>query len=258
MLRTVALPVEHGGWGFLLEPLALGLVLAPSPAGAAIAVAALAAFLARHPLKLALADRSRGARYARTRWAEAFAAVYGIAALAAICAAAVSARAPFWVPCAVAAPLGCVQLAFDARHKGRSLVPELAGAVALGATVSMIVLADGWAAGPALALWAVLAARAAASVLYIRARLRLDRGVAAETASTWACHLLALAAVAGLAAAGWAPWLAVVAIAALLARAARGLSSSRRPVRPQVIGFREMGFGALTVLLVAVGHALHL
>jgi len=28
-LKTVALPVEHGGWGMLAEPLVMGLVLAP-------------------------------------------------------------------------------------------------------------------------------------------------------------------------------------------------------------------------------------
>lgn len=31
-LRTVALPAEHGGWGFLFEPIVLGLLLAPTGA----------------------------------------------------------------------------------------------------------------------------------------------------------------------------------------------------------------------------------
>jgi hypothetical protein len=59
-LRAVALPPEHGGWGFVLEPLILGLAVAPSAAGAALAFFALGAFLARHPLKLLLNDVSRG------------------------------------------------------------------------------------------------------------------------------------------------------------------------------------------------------
>jgi hypothetical protein len=50
--RALALPVEHGGWGFVVEPLVLGLVLVPSGAGACLAGAALAAFLVRHPLRL--------------------------------------------------------------------------------------------------------------------------------------------------------------------------------------------------------------
>src|SRR5512136_2263107 len=64
-LKAVALPAEHGGWGFLAEPVILGLVLAPSAAGVCLALAALAAFLARHPLRLLLLDRRKGTRYPR-------------------------------------------------------------------------------------------------------------------------------------------------------------------------------------------------
>jgi hypothetical protein len=255
VLKTVALPIEHGGWGFLLEPVVLGLVLAPSWAGLALGGSALAAFLARHPLKLALGDHRRGARHPRTGWAEAFALGYAFAALACFGLALATTRAPFWLPLVAAAPLAATQLWLDARHRGRDLTAELAGAIALGASVSMIVLAQGWPRGPALALWAIMAARAAVSVLYIRTRLRLDRGLASHAAATWTLHLAALAVAAALAAAGWAPWLALVAFTALLARAAQGLSSSRRRVRPRVIGFRELGFGILTVLLVAAGYA---
>src|SRR5512134_1647976 len=80
--RAVALPVEHGGWGLLGEPILVGLCLAPSRPGLGIAAAALAAFLARHPLRLALADWRRGARYARTSVALRFALVYGLVAVA--------------------------------------------------------------------------------------------------------------------------------------------------------------------------------
>src|SRR5689334_962019 len=44
-LRALALPTEHGGWGLLLEPLLLGLLIVPSAPGAAVAAAALGAFL---------------------------------------------------------------------------------------------------------------------------------------------------------------------------------------------------------------------
>ena len=32
-LKTIVLPAEHGGWGLLFEPIALGLLVAPSIAG---------------------------------------------------------------------------------------------------------------------------------------------------------------------------------------------------------------------------------
>jgi hypothetical protein len=55
--RDVVLPREHGSWSLALEPLALGLLVAPSAPGGCLAVATLAGFLARRPLKIALRER---------------------------------------------------------------------------------------------------------------------------------------------------------------------------------------------------------
>ena len=38
--------------------------------------------------------------------------------------------------------------------------------------------------------------------------------------------------------------------------AARGLSRWRRPVRPQVLGFQELGYGLLTLVLLVIGYRL--
>ena len=60
---AVFLPREHGSWSLALEPLALGLLVVPSAAGAALAAAALAGFFARRPLKAAACrPLSRSAR----------------------------------------------------------------------------------------------------------------------------------------------------------------------------------------------------
>jgi hypothetical protein len=255
-LRAVALPVEHGGWGFLLEPIVLGLIVAPSAAGAALAGAALLGFLARHPLKLALADRARGGQTWRTLLAERCAAAYGLLAVALLVAAWPLAARPFWPLLAAAAPLGLVQLAYDVRLKGRHVVPETAGALALTAIAPAIARAAAWDGSDALLLWAVLALRALSAILYVRARLRLDRGLPADLRQTVAGHVAALAAVLALALLGRAPWLAALAFAILLARAAHGLSPGRGRLRPQTLGFRELGFGALTTALLALGYSL--
>ena len=39
-LRAVAVPSEHGGWGLTAEPVLLGLIVAPSAAGACLGAAA--------------------------------------------------------------------------------------------------------------------------------------------------------------------------------------------------------------------------
>lgn len=252
--KPVALPAEHGGWGLLSEPVVLGLVLSPSGAGACLALATLAGFLARHPLRLLLLDRRKGVRHPRTILAGRF--FVGYAALAALllaCAFAL-AEARFWPALAAALPIGLVALGFDAVGRSREALPEIAGAVALAGSAAAIALAGGAPAGLAWSAWALLALRAVTSILYVRARVRLDRGLAAGPAAVLAGHAAALAAAAALARSAWAPWLATLAFVVLLARAAWGVSPWRRRVRPQVLGFQELGYGVLTLVLLAVGY----
>jgi hypothetical protein len=257
-LRPVALPVEHGGWGLLLEPILLGLALCPTRAGACLGVAALAAFLARHPLKLLTGDVRRGTRHPRTWLAGRVALAYLLAALGALLAAAALAPGPgLFIPIALAVPLGVLQLVRDAQGRSRELAPEIAGAAALAATAGAIALAGGWPVGGALVLWTLLAVRAATAVLYVRARLRLDRGAPnAHCGLAVASHALALAASAALAAAGVLPWLAVAALALLLARAVHGVSRHRQPLEPKRLGWQEAGYGSVVLLLLVLGFSL--
>jgi hypothetical protein len=253
--RAVALPVEHGGWGLLGEPILMGLCLAPSRAGLGIALTALAAFLARHPLKLVLTDRRRGARYPRTALGERFVLGYGLLALLGLVAAA-DASPLAWVVLALGVPFGLAQLAYDVKLQGRALAPELLGALALGSVAAAILLAGRFSVGAALAAWTLLALKAVASVFYVRVRLRLDRGLRPGLAPPLAAHGLAVTVAGLLASVGHAPWLSVFAFVVLSIRAAFGLSPLRRIVRPRVVGFQELGFGLAFTCLLTLGYAL--
>lgn len=256
--KAVALPPEHGGWGFLLEPIALGLLVAPSLPGFFLGVAALGAFLMQHPLKLAYIDRQRGRRYARTAAAERVLVVYAaLAIIGFLVAVALGGLKPL-LPLALASPLALVQVVSLLRNRGRELPRELAGAATLAGVVAAITLAGGAARLTALGLWAVLAARDIPAILYVRERLRLEKGKPAARGAVVVAHVAALAVIALLAWAGVTPWLAVIALAILLARAAYGVSPWRRAARPQTIGFLELGLGLLTVLLTALGVAVNL
>jgi len=252
--KAVALPVEHGGWGFLVEPVVLGLAIAPSLAGVVLAAAALAGFLARHPLRLVFMDRRRGARYPRTVLAERFALGYAATAAVLLGAGFVMAREPFWPGLAAAAPFGIAALWFDAAGRSREAVPEALGAAALSTSAVVIALAGGAPSGPAWAATLLLAWRALASVLYVRARIRLDRGVSAGPWTAVGVHAGALAGAAALIAFGWAPRLALAAFSVLLARAAWGVSARRTVVPPRVLGWQELRFGLLTLALLALGY----
>lgn len=258
-LKTIALPASHGGWGFLIEPVVLGLWLMPSLAGLWLSVAALGAFLAQQPLKLALTDRRKRRRYPRSVWAERIALLYLAITLATFGLALSSAASLlFLLPVILAAPLALVQLYYDAQNQGRDLIPELFGAAALGAIAAAVALAGGWPVWPALALWGIVLARTVGSIIYVRARLRLERGAPFTTGPVWLAHGAAIAAVAALAGLALAPWLSVAAMVILLGRASIGLSTRRRVVKPKVVGFQEMGYGFLTVVLTVIGFTFNL
>jgi len=251
-LRSIALPVEHGGWGLTLEPVLLGLLVAPSGAGVLLGIAALTLFLAYRPVRLLLADLRRSRHIDRTRLAALVAAGYLLAAAAALGGAASVAGAPFWWALAAPVPLIGVQFWFDARNRTRALAREVSGSLAPGGFAAAIALADGWTIGPALGLWLVLAARAAASVMLVRTQIKRTRSASYRTGPLVATHISATAAVAAAAGAGVVPWSAVAAVALLGVWAVIALRTP--PVRAVVVGFTQMGVGVLVVVLTALGH----
>jgi hypothetical protein len=278
-IRSTALPPEHGSWGLVSEPLALGLLLAPSTAGLCIAVGAFATFLTRRPLKVALAEwgRARSERRAAGRtWQSAatqrgavgpnrrrpqvlavavwFAALYGGIAVLGFAGSVLLAGTRPLLPLLLACPLLLVFLAYDFRNQSRAWQAELAGAVVFAVVAASTVLAGGWRSAPAFAVAAVWIARTVSSILYVRNRIRLDRNRPHQASWVLGLHVAVLLVVCGLAREGLLPWLVAVPFAALLARAVIGLSPYRRLTTLRGIGLREMGYGLLTITALVVGY----
>jgi hypothetical protein len=248
--RAVAVPSEHGGWGLTLEPVLLGLLVAFSWPGLAIGLATFLAFLLRTPLKLALVDRRRGRMLPRTRLAWQIAVVELIVLVGVVVFALVAAGWTWVIPFAVAAPLFGVELWFDIRSRGRRLVPELCGAFGITAAVAAMVIAGGEPARLAVAAWAVLAARALASIPFVRTqilRLRHDARLIGTDAFQVAGAVTAVASTVvdhRVVAGG-----AVVVLLALAQTVAL-----RRPVPPvKILGIGQMVMGLAVVAATAAG-----
>ncbi len=235
-LRPLALPSEHGGWGILLEPVALGLLVASSMAGVMIALATLFAFLARQPLKLALQDALRRHSYPRTSWCRLFAATY--AALAALSFMAALARGDwrFVIPFAAVSPLAVLMLVYDARNCSRGAVPEIAGAVAMASIAAAIPLAAGRSLPIAATAMTLILLRSIPSILFVRSLL--GRG---SKVLSLGLHAAAI----GIAIAIASPP-AVAACVVLFARAVWG-ATHEAPLA-KTIGWREIAYGALAVV----------
>ncbi len=252
MARSVALPAEKGSWSLVSEPILLGLLVAPSWVGAALAVGAFALFLCNRPLKVYLADRRRGRAYERTALALRYLVIYGVIALVGLAAGMVLGGWRPFVPLIAAAPLLAVFMAYDQRP-GRFWQAELIAPVAFAAIVSAMALADGWAWLPALGLWGFMIARAVPAVLFIRARLRLDKGKPTSPWGVVVAHVAAVVLVFALVLPGLLPSTAAIAVVILLGRAIWGLSTYRWRSSVKALGFLETGFGLVAVLLTALG-----
>ena len=252
--HAVAVPSEHGGWGLTAEPVLLGLLVAFSWPGVAIGVAAMLAFLIRTPLKLALVDRRRRRSLPRTRLAWRIAAGE-LAVLAAATSLALAGAGWRWtIPLAVAVPLFVTELWFDVRSRGRRLLPELCGAAGITAVAAAIVVAGDGSGALAVAVSLILAARAIASIPYVRTQIERLRHGSASTAG-WrrfqvAGVLVALSAVA-------VERQVAAGAAAVLALVVAQVVWSRRPVPPaRALGMRQLVLGLIVVAITALGvHA---
>jgi hypothetical protein len=169
-------------------------------------------------------------------------------------AAYLTAGAEPFIPLLLAAPLIAVQLIYDATNRSRDWIPEVAGPAALAAVSASLAIAGGWSLASALPLWGIMAARAVPAVMYVRARLRLEKGQSFNRTPVFIAHVAAILVALALAATDVVPVVVVFALAILLLRAIYGLSPRPQPTPAKIIGLQELGLGIMTVALVYSGY----
>ncbi|MFT3745124.1 MAG: YwiC-like family protein [Pyrinomonadaceae bacterium] len=251
--KAVALPVEHGSWGFLMEPLVAGLAIAPSVAAIWITIMVVGAFLLRQPLKVILSGGIAGLRLPQAALALKFAALFTAIFLIGGLGVFFSARPESFGPFVIVLPFAVYQIYCDAKRKSRGLLAELLGSTALTASVAVITLAAGWDLPRSLALWGIMIARLIPSIIYVRNRLRLEKGKPYTRLQPFAAHVLALFFATALAVFGYTSHLMIPMYGILLVRCVAGLSSYRKKVKATRIGVGEVIYGTLTVICLIVG-----
>ena len=199
-------------------------------------------------MKLVLVDRWRHRTLPRTRLAARIAAGELVALALLVVVAARTATGTFWVPFVAAVPLIGLELWFDMRSRSRRLVPELAGAIGIGAVAAAIVLADHGATALAAGAWLLVAARATASLPFVRYQLRRAKR---QPCRRWAQDVAqgtALALALTGVALGWLPWPAAAALGALVL--AQLVLARIPPPKAPIVGIQQLVFG-LAVMITA-------
>ena len=245
---TSFLPKEHGSWSLAFEPLALGLLLAPSLAGVALLAAAAAGFFARRPLKAAFAPQfSEKRREAR----EALVMLSALVLAGGFELLVLGDPRALW-PLLLAAPCGLLFAYFDGQGEGRAAAAEVAGSAAFAVLPAVFATLAGWSVGAALSLAALALVRSVPTVLTIRTFLRQRKG---EPVSSWLPITGAAAGASGIAALACfhlLPWFIVAAPVGLLVRTV-WLVGPWRPAwtaRQAGIGEALLGMGYLGILAV--------
>lgn len=251
--RSLVLPREHGSWSLALEPVALGLLVAPSRPGLWLALAVVAGFFARRPLKLAWTlPAGDERRSAAARWTLLFATL-ALAALAAAGAAPFGANKQQWAasalwPLLLAAPFGAAFLWFDLRGEMREAEAELAGSAAFALVPAAFATLAGWRGELALALAALTLARSVPTVLTVRTYLRIAKGKPASALAAQASAFAALGLAVLLAALHLVPIAACAPLGLLAARTALLLSPNPPQWSARRIGFAEANLGLVCLV----------
>lgn len=249
-LRSIAVPTEHGGWSLTLEPVLLGLLVAWSWPGFGLGVAALGAFLVRAPLKLVLVDLRRSRWLPRTAMAARVVTVELTVLGALVSVVTVTSGFSFWVPMAVAAPLVALEMWYDMRSRSRRLLPELAGAIGIGASAAAIAIVGAESATVAAGLWSAVAVRSLAAIPYVRHQVLRTKAAPAPRWHSDAAQLLAVGGSLASAALGIVP-LAVPVVIVLLA--VLNVAAVRlAPRRVAVLGIEQVLSGLAVVVTTAV------
>ncbi len=253
-LRDVVVPTEHGGWGFTLEPVLLGLLVARGWASPALGLSALAVFVARRPLRLWVIDTRRGQSLKRTGVARRSVVALGTVALGGLTAATLLGAARLWWPLLAAAPLAAFQLRYDLRNRQRELAPELVGPLVLAAFAPAMLLAEGSEAGLAAGAWLTLAARIVPSVLVVRVQVRRAKGLPFHVDPVHAAGAAAVTWTVAATAVGWSPWTAIAAAGAVAGW--NTFMLARPPLKARTLGWTQMVVGLAVVGLFALGYHL--
>jgi hypothetical protein len=258
--RHIALPAEHGAWVFLFSPLLIGIFVAGSIrwSSLVLVVAALAGFLARQPLTMAVKVYSGRRPKSELPAAWFWMLLYGIiAAVAGLGLILLGHSIVLWLVLPALPVLAWYLWLISKRSERRQAAVEVAasGILALGAPAAYWIGLNayhplGWV------LWGLCWLQAAGSIIYIYLRLQ-QRRLPSMPGSHERWHmarpaigfnLFALLAVAALSLLGFITVWLVPVFGIQMAETVWGAANPAVKAKPTAIGVRQLVISSLFTL----------
>ncbi|HID39744.1 MAG TPA: hypothetical protein EYP36_09565 [Calditrichaeota bacterium] len=252
-IKAVALPKEHGAWGYVLEPFVLVLVVAFSLPGLYLMMAAFLFFLAHRPTSLVARPRNQTQNYLLSIGVSLVYIVGGLLMLV-LAFPLLSVKSMLLFGSGTVIMVG--YLVFDIYKKKRSLIAEQVVPVALSLMALSVPALAGWPDNRLIAFFFLLLTRPVPTTFYIHTRLKLDKGVEYSANMVYFSHSIALAYAVVAAFNEWIPKSLILAVSILTIRAVRGISPFRKRQNVKQLGIMEFGYGILFVLITAAGYIL--
>ena len=241
-LRSILLPKEHGSWSLAFELLLLGILVVPSRPGLFLALAVIAGFFTRRPLKLTVTLPAGDGRRGRTlRWT----ILFSVIALVGLGGAGYTGGWPALWPLLLCVPLGATFLWFDLRNEMREAEAELCGSAAFALVPAALATLGGWSAPAALGLAALMLTRSLPTVLTVRTYLRQAKGLPAHPVGALAAAAGSFALIAGLGLMAIVPAAGGLLAAGLLLRSVLMLTALRPVWTAKCVGMLEAVVGMI-------------
>jgi len=265
--KHFAIPSEHGAWAMWLGPFATGVGIAWrfNPSILWVLLAMLLLFLARQPMiilaKVSSGRRSRDDALPALIWL----AIYcGLAVVLVALLVGSGRSALFWLAL-LALPALVWQLWLVTRRAERQMTVELAGSGALAlAAPAAYYAATGYFDFVALFAWLLCWFQSAAAIVYVYLRLEQRRLPAIPARQQqWAMgrravmyHIFNFVASVALSAFRILPPLVPLAFAVMFAQVIHGTFRPAVGVKPQVLGFAQVGATIVFVVLLVLAYHL--
>jgi len=250
-LKQIAVPREHGSWGYTLEPLALALLVAFSVNGLLLSLVTFFIFFAHQPIRIIFNKKLNRKLKTKAYFVFSFYSIFAMALLVRVLMfESFYQLLPFFISVIIMSGY----LLLELNNVKKNIVTELLAAVSIGMIAMNIVLLNGWHLTYSAAFLLVILSRAVPTTFYVRSKLQIAKKQPVQEFSVIVSTFVSLLIVLVLAYFLYLPLLSIAAVLILIGRAYIGIYKSTGKVNIKNLGIMEFVYGIIFVLLVAAGY----